>query len=528
MRNINLTAQRIVLFKYGNKKLRNIEFNQQIEKIVKKEILKIDKQNLKIDKNKVKSGKLLLKRYLNVRNPQSVNYNDFAFWCFQQSAHFNLSEVEIYILKTRPDVFLRIWDSNISLNVLNWFVSHGADEMGYGFINKNFKRVYKDNNQLNESTYGIYSYFDAGIGIGNYAKMFADEISKKYKIQKLNLPHPKIEQINLNRQLRPVNIFIVGLDQVINFDMFYKLHEFENKYNILIPFWETQKIEKKYETPLKTFDEIWAPTEFIYQTFRKSGLKIKKMPILIDRTPPQPQQIYVHQSQSRYFLSIFDIDSGIDRKNLHGTIDAFIKYRNLYKSNDKLCIKTYSSQSRNRKIGKNEKIDLGKLKQKGVYFVQTFLTKSELTKLIDNSIALLSLHKSEGLGLNVIDAMLRKKKVIVTNYGGVTDFCNHNNSYLVDFDLKSISSKSDKIYQRKGMWAFPKINSAVLQMRAASEDFRVGNHDKETNAVKDLARLKNKSNTKIRMLFIQVSIRRRIKKIKSKLNSMLFINFIKF
>jgi hypothetical protein len=528
MRNINLTVQRIVLFKYGNIELRNIEYNRHIEKMVKKEMLKIDKQNLKYDKKNVKSGKILLKRYLKVRDPQIVNYNDFAFWCFKQTDQFNLSEIEIYVLATRLDVVIRLWDFNKPLKVLNWFLSYGANEMGYGFLKKNFKRVYEDNLQKKESTFGIYSYFNAGIGIGNYAKIFADKISEKYKIQKIDFPHSKSERINLNRQLQPVNIFIMGLDQTINLDMHFISHEFKNKYNILIPFWETQKIEKKYETILKTFDEIWAPTEFIYQTFRNNGPKIRKMPILFDSLPPNPQPIFVRQSKSRYFLSIFDIASGIDRKNLHGTIDAFIKYRNLYKSNDKLCIKTYSSQSSKRKIGKNEKIDLEKLRLKGIFFVQTYLSKTELTKLIDNSIALLSLHKSEGLGLNVIDAMLRKKKVIVTNYGGVTDFCNHNNSYLVDFDLKSISSKSDAIYRGKGMWAFPKIDSAVLQMRSASEDFRMGNNDKETIALEDLIQLNDNSETKIRKLFIQANIRRQIKKIKSKLSSKLFINFIKF
>ena len=79
-----------------------------------------------------------------------------------------------------------------------------------------------------------------------------------------------------------------------------------------------------------------------------------------------------------------------------------------------------------------------------------------------------SLHRSEGFGLGLAEAMLLGKPVIATGYSGNLDFMNRENSLLVDFEMVEI--KEDRpIYTRGNFWAEPSIRHAAALMRDVYE-----------------------------------------------------------
>lgn len=79
----------------------------------------------------------------------------------------------------------------------------------------------------------------------------------------------------------------------------------------------------------------------------------------------------------------------------------------------------------------------------------------------------LSPHKSEGWGLNICEAMACGLPAICTKYGGNLDYCNEENSYFIDYDLKP-ASDPDLIYE-ESKWAEPKIEDLKKQMRYVFE-----------------------------------------------------------
>jgi glycosyltransferase involved in cell wall biosynthesis len=83
--------------------------------------------------------------------------------------------------------------------------------------------------------------------------------------------------------------------------------------------------------------------------------------------------------------------------------------------------------------------------------------------------AVLSLHRSEGLGLLPIEALWMGKPVVATAYGGVTDYLSPRTAFPVDFELV-ILDRDHPPYPRGSVWAEPDLDHAVHQMRLLIEN----------------------------------------------------------
>jgi glycosyltransferase involved in cell wall biosynthesis len=92
--------------------------------------------------------------------------------------------------------------------------------------------------------------------------------------------------------------------------------------------------------------------------------------------------------------------------------------------------------------------------------------------------AYVSLHRSEGLGLNILEAMQVKVPVIVTAYGGNMDFCNYGNSFLIPFELVPVEDRS-YLYPPLGCWAEADVDAAALAMTSIAQSEEVVETKKE-------------------------------------------------
>lgn len=79
-----------------------------------------------------------------------------------------------------------------------------------------------------------------------------------------------------------------------------------------------------------------------------------------------------------------------------------------------------------------------------------------------------SLHRSEGFGLTMADAMSYAKPVIATAYSGNLDFMDDENSYLVPYRMSPIPSDW-WAYSPAAEWADPDVEAAAQLMRHVYE-----------------------------------------------------------
>ena len=78
--------------------------------------------------------------------------------------------------------------------------------------------------------------------------------------------------------------------------------------------------------------------------------------------------------------------------------------------------------------------------------------------------AFVSLHRSEGFGLAVAEAMFLGKPVISTNWSATVEFVNEQNGYPVAFDLIELTETHGP-YEKGQIWANPRVEAAAKWMQ---------------------------------------------------------------
>src|SRR5690606_26031032 len=109
------------------------------------------------------------------------------------------------------------------------------------------------------------------------------------------------------------------------------------------------------------------------------------------------------------------------------------------------------------------------------------LSRAELVGLIEACDCYVSLHRSEGLGLTMAEAMLLGKPVIATGYSGNLEFMDRSNSLLVGYDLVPIG-RDIPPYPGDLLWAEPSCAEAAEAMCWVHE------HPDEARALGERAR----------------------------------------
>jgi glycosyltransferase involved in cell wall biosynthesis len=156
---------------------------------------------------------------------------------------------------------------------------------------------------------------------------------------------------------------------------------------------------------------------------------------------------------------MFDLHSQLHRKNPAGVLRAF---QEAFRDDDKATLVVKTSG------GDINSGDLAELREtisgRNVILLHELMSRARAYGLISMADCFVSLHRSEGFGLGLAEAMLMGKPVIATGYSGNLDFMNSDNSLLVDYELTEI--KDDRpIYTRGNFWAEPSIEQAAAHMR---------------------------------------------------------------
>jgi glycosyltransferase involved in cell wall biosynthesis len=159
------------------------------------------------------------------------------------------------------------------------------------------------------------------------------------------------------------------------------------------------------------------------------------------------------------FLFFFDFSSYVDRKNPFGTIEAFARLRNERPSAD-LCL-ILKTNTANAKPADRRRFEAAVGSLSGhLHVIDETLTDNETKNLVHCCDCFVSLHRSEGFGHGLSEAMFLGKPVIATRYSGNLDFMNDENSFLVDCDLVPVG-KDQYVFSEGQVWAEPRIDQAV-------------------------------------------------------------------
>lgn len=253
-------------------------------------------------------------------------------------------------------------------------------------------------------------------------------------------------------------------------DAYRRANLFERRprtYRVGYWYWEFDSIPDAWVAHAGNVDEVWAATEFVAKGLReKLSVPVRTLFPGVKLAPfARRPKTYFGLSETPFtFLFTFHMMSVMERKNPLGLIRAF-KLAFGEDEGVRLVLKTSFGDRHPAQIQELRDAAAGA----NITVIDQVYSPDEVLSLMDTCDAYVSLHRSEGLGLTMAEAMLMGKPVIATNFSGNVDFMDDSNSLLVRHELVKLG-KPIPPYDADLEWAEPSAEHAAQLMRRVYED----------------------------------------------------------
>ena len=242
---------------------------------------------------------------------------------------------------------------------------------------------------------------------------------------------------------------------------------FDSGYNVVVPAWELPRFPAAWSAILERFDEIWAISDFVAQGLAAAGLPSHTVgqSVEIEPAPFLPRRHFGIREAAFVLLSFFDTTSYVDPKNPYASIDLFKRLRRRRPFADiQLVLKAKSGHEPAAEWQCPETEG-----QAGILFLSDKLSAHATRSLIAAADCLVSLHRSEGFGRGIGEAMWLRRLAMATGWSGNMDFTTTENSLLVHHTLVPVG-ESQYPYWQGQEWAEPDIDHALWLAEKAIDD----------------------------------------------------------
>ena len=236
-------------------------------------------------------------------------------------------------------------------------------------------------------------------------------------------------------------------------------------YNIIAPFWELPRYPATWARQLEQFDEVWAASDYIRQSIAAAveGPVIHMpLPTEVSLDAFRSRRYFGIPETSYAFLFFFDCRSYIVRKNPQAVVECFRRLMTARPwARTCLVMKLHGIEVAPTEV-KNLLSDMHDLHGR-VVVIETTMREVEVHNLIRCCDAFVSLHRSEGYGFGLAEAMYLGLPVIGTGYSGNMDFMTRENAILVDYRLVPIQAQAYP-HAEDQHWAEPDLDQATEYM----------------------------------------------------------------
>lgn len=236
-------------------------------------------------------------------------------------------------------------------------------------------------------------------------------------------------------------------------------------YKIIYPAWELPRYPKELALQLNRFDEIWAPSQFIKQALESECKRdVYLMPLACEVVLSSfLSRRYFDIPESDYtFLFYFDVGSYWQRKNPEAVVRVFRRLLELRPlSSARLVLKINGAEMAPELMGQLQE----SLSDISVHVttLTRVMSDNEVKNLVRCCDCFVSLHRSEGYGRGMAEAMFLGKPVIATGYSGNLQFMSVESALLVPFSLVPVGKNAYPHWQDQ-VWANPDEEEALRYM----------------------------------------------------------------
>lgn len=320
----------------------------------------------------------------------------------------------------------------------------------------------------------VAGYLRAELGIGEIARQMVvslDAVGVPVAPLALDAPnsrqgHP-FASLDAGAPPFPVSLICVNADGLPRFAEQAGDGFFSGRHNVGLWWWETSSFPERFEESFGWVDEIWAGTRFVAETLSAvSPVPVVRIPMPVvvpDAEPLAPGELGWPDAFTFYFS--YDYNSVVQRKNPLAAVEA---YRAAFAPGEgaALVLKCINSE---RHPESHTAVCEAVAGRPDILLIDQYLDAADKDRLAASCDCYVSLHRSEGLGLTIAEAMYLGKPVIATGYSGNMDYMGEQNSFPVDYRLVPIGEGADP-YPADGEWAEPDTGHAARLMRRVFED----------------------------------------------------------
>ncbi|MGH9442710.1 MAG: glycosyltransferase family 4 protein [Thermoanaerobaculia bacterium] len=269
-----------------------------------------------------------------------------------------------------------------------------------------------------------------------------------------------------------INLFCVNSQEMTTLRESLGGRFFANRVNVGYWYWEFPELPASHRNRFEGLDEIWVASEFVRSAVKRAlplerAMGVHVLPPLVEprRSPASRGQLGL-EAEEFVFLALADAGSVLSRKNPEGAIEAFVRAFGVSKD-VRLIVKVNHPGM--------DPAGVTALKRSAgrasIRVLDRVSSRDEIDALLFHCDALVSLHRSEGLGLPCAEAMALGKPVIATDYSGSTDFVSRETGFPVPCKLVQLPQAIGP-YEAGAFWAEPDLDAAASAMKQVVEDRR--------------------------------------------------------
>jgi glycosyltransferase involved in cell wall biosynthesis len=264
----------------------------------------------------------------------------------------------------------------------------------------------------------------------------------------------------------PFNLVHLNCDNMAAFSRERGRAYFQDRYTIGFWFWELPRFREEWFSTFGFVDEVWVASEFGRRALLPhSPVPVVRMPlpIVVPGFAPVPRAELGIPADATAFLFMFDVSSQFERKNPLAVIRAF---READVANRAVLVLKLTNAAFDPDAVRRIRHEIEGLP---VVLLEGHMDRPRVVGLVATCDCYVSLHRSEGLGLTLAEAMAVGKPVIGTAYSGNLDFMTADNSFLVPATTVALA-RDHGPYPVGFEWAEPDLDEAARLIRRVVDD----------------------------------------------------------
>ncbi|PWC59581.1 hypothetical protein TSH7_20230 [Azospirillum sp. TSH7] len=317
----------------------------------------------------------------------------------------------------------------------------------------------------------LFGYFDGGTGISRNA-LFSRDILQDAGFG-VTMPMMAVPSRHAGEELYPVNLIHFGLlgapGDIIN----HGLERFAGAYNIGFFLWETSALPRSAHLALEMMDELWTMSSFCADALAQHFTgPIHVVPNCVDERVLKASADKRSKAEPFTFYFCFDARSWYTRKNPLAAARAFQKAFPR-ESGVRLVLRIRHRQTSRRSVADlAHKLELDRLVagDPRILLRDRELSYADSLAEMHACDAYVSLHRAEGFGYTMVEAMMMGKPVIASRYSANLDYMSDETAFLVGGQERYLECDEYLGVTPGARWFEPDISSAAEAMRRVWQD----------------------------------------------------------